>query len=432
MSRSGSTMEFTRTQRVLIAVIALGGVVIAGIGFTGSYVAVCELAKRKGFGDLSYIVPIGVDAGILVLLALDLLMTYLLMPLPLLRHTAWFLTALTIVFNSVSSFPDPVGVGLHGCMPILFCVVVEAARHAIGRLAEISEDRHMESVRFVRWLLAFPSTFRLWRGMRIWERRSYTAALMKEQERAVYREKLRARHGRWWRFKASMDELLPLRLTRHDVPLTGPHDDETPEGTLNSRSSEATSADDERQAAPGENAMPTNERPAKERVNQASPGAQNPVDIGDPRTVAAAVPRTPETASLPRRKGTGAEEKRPPESSKEAPLGRKQEQAPKTRTRAQVPRASSKPTTNANPAKAGKGQAARPTGRNLAEQPPANGDAAVHSKDTAALTSRTDADAVRYAIAQLDTTDKPRLNAWLLAHGREVNRGTIHRIVTEG
>ncbi|MFB7756873.1 DUF2637 domain-containing protein, partial [Streptomyces sp. NPDC056121] len=75
----------TRTHRVLIGVVVAGAVIIAGIGFAGSYVAVRELAFQKGFGTFSYALPIGIDAGICVLLALDLLLTWIRIPFPLLR-----------------------------------------------------------------------------------------------------------------------------------------------------------------------------------------------------------------------------------------------------------------------------------------------------------------------------------------------------------
>ncbi|WP_234380930.1 DUF2637 domain-containing protein, partial [Streptomyces sp. NRRL F-5122] len=64
---------FTRVQRLLIGVVVSGAVIIAGIGFAGSYQAVRELAIKKGFGNFAYVFPIGIDAGICVLLALDLL-----------------------------------------------------------------------------------------------------------------------------------------------------------------------------------------------------------------------------------------------------------------------------------------------------------------------------------------------------------------------
>ncbi|WP_371660550.1 DUF2637 domain-containing protein [Streptomyces sp. NBC_00280] len=206
-------------HRVLIGVVVAGAVVIAGIGFAGSYAAVRELALQKGFGNFSYVFPIGIDAGICVLLALDLLLTWIRIPFPLLRQTAWLLTMATIAFNGAAAWPDPLGVGMHAVIPILFVVSVEAARHAIGRMADITADKHMEGVRLTRWLLSPLPTFLLWRRMKLWELRSYDQVIKLEQERLVYQARLHARFGRSWRRKAPVESLMPLRLARYGVPL---------------------------------------------------------------------------------------------------------------------------------------------------------------------------------------------------------------------
>ncbi|WBB64515.1 DUF2637 domain-containing protein [Streptomyces sp. WMMC500] len=208
-----------RTHRILIAVVILGAVVIAAIGFAGSYAAVRDLAEKKGFGDFAVFFPIGIDAGIVVLLALDLLLTWIRIPFPLLRQAAWLLTAATIAFNGAAAWPDPLGVGMHAIIPVLFVVAVEAARHAIGRIADITADKYMEGVRVSRWLLAFPSTFRLWRRMKLWELRSYEEVIRLEQDRMVYRARLRARYGRAWRRRAPVEAVMPLKLARYGVPL---------------------------------------------------------------------------------------------------------------------------------------------------------------------------------------------------------------------
>ncbi|MDX3579223.1 DUF2637 domain-containing protein [Streptomyces sp. FL07-04A] len=199
--------------------VVTGAVIIAGIGFAGSYAAVRELALEKGFGNFSYVFPIGIDAGICVLLALDLLLTWIRIPFPLLRHTAWLLTAATIAFNGAAAWPDPLGTGMHAVIPILFVVSVEAARHAIGRIADITADKHMEGVRITRWLLSPVPTFLLWRRMKLWELRSYDQVIKLEQERLVYQARLRSRFGRAWRRKAPVESLMPLRLARYGVPL---------------------------------------------------------------------------------------------------------------------------------------------------------------------------------------------------------------------
>ncbi|TQJ37791.1 uncharacterized protein DUF2637 [Streptomyces sp. SLBN-115] len=215
----GDIPQLTRTHRVLIGVVVTGAVIIAGIGFAGSYAAVRELALEKGFGNFSYVFPIGIDAGICVLLALDLLLTWIRIPFPLLRQTAWLLTAATIAFNGAAAWPDPLGTGMHAVIPILFVVSVEAARHAIGRIADITADKHMEGVRLTRWLLSPLPTFLLWRRMKLWELRSYEQVIKLEQERLVYQARLRSRFGRAWRRKAPVESLMPLRLARYGVPL---------------------------------------------------------------------------------------------------------------------------------------------------------------------------------------------------------------------
>ncbi|MFB8243304.1 DUF2637 domain-containing protein [Kitasatospora purpeofusca] len=211
--------SLTKAHRSLLGVVAAGACIISGIGFAGSYSAVKELAEQKGFGAFSYAFPIGVDAGIVVLLALDLVLTWLRIPFPALRQTAWLLTVATIAFNAAASWGDPLGMGMHAVIPLLFVVVVEASRHAVGRIAAITADRHMESVRMMRWLLSPVPTFRLWRRMKLWELRSYDEVVRLEQNRLVYRAQLRFRYGRGWRRAAPIQALLPLKLAKYGVPL---------------------------------------------------------------------------------------------------------------------------------------------------------------------------------------------------------------------
>ncbi|MFE7588788.1 DUF2637 domain-containing protein [Kitasatospora sp. NPDC057512] len=209
----------TKAHRGLLGMVAAGACIISGIGFAGSYNAVRDLAEQKGFGAFSYAFPIGVDAGIVVLLALDLVLTWLRIPFPMLRQTAWLLTVATIAFNAAASWGDPLGMGMHAVIPVLFVVVVEASRHAVGRIAAITADRHMESVRVMRWLLSPVPTFRLWRRMKLWELRSYDEVIRLEQNRLVYRAQLRFRYGRGWRRSAPIQALLPLKLAKFGVPL---------------------------------------------------------------------------------------------------------------------------------------------------------------------------------------------------------------------
>lgn len=207
-----------RTMRLLAVVAGVGGLMLAGIGFTGSYNTLRHLAESKGFGTFSYAFPIGIDAGILVLLALDLYMMRKRMPWPILRWTAHGLTVATVVFNASAAGPitrDPLAASMHGAIPVLFVIAVEAARHYIGRMADLlAGDTPLGSVPLPRWILAPLSTARLARRMRLYNL-PYKEVAAQHQQLRIYREGLRQKydsHPRGWRKAATPNEMLPFKL----------------------------------------------------------------------------------------------------------------------------------------------------------------------------------------------------------------------------
>ncbi|MET8694730.1 DUF2637 domain-containing protein [Streptomyces bauhiniae] len=206
----------THTQKLLTGIVISAVLTIAALGFIGSYSAVTHLALRKGFGEFAHAFPIAVDAGIIAFLALDLLLTWRRIAFPLLRYSAWGLTAATIAFNAVAAWPDPVGVSMHGVIPVLFVIAVEAARHAVGRIADITADKHLEGPPAARWLLNPAGTFVLWRRQRLWGIRTWDAVLGLERERRIFKGKLRKQYGRGWRWSATADQLLILHLATKD------------------------------------------------------------------------------------------------------------------------------------------------------------------------------------------------------------------------
>lgn len=191
----------TRAHKWLIGGVSAGAVAIAGIGAVGSFRAVHELAKRKGFGDFAAVFPIGIDAGIVVLLALDFLLTWLRLPFPMLRQTAWLLTAATIAFNGAVAWPDPLGTGMHGVIPLLFVIVAEAARSAMCKVADIDSGKHIEPVPLRRWILAPWPSFRLMRRMHLWQIKTLDEATRLEQKTLMFAAEMREEFGRGWRRK---------------------------------------------------------------------------------------------------------------------------------------------------------------------------------------------------------------------------------------
>ncbi|WP_307813694.1 DUF2637 domain-containing protein [Streptomyces sp. N35] len=435
-------MHLTRTHRVLITVVVAGALIIAAIGFAGSYAAVRELAERKGFGEFAMVFPIGIDAGIAVLLALDLLLTWIRIPFPLLRQTAWLLTAATIAFNGAAAWPDPLGTAMHGTIPVLFIITVEAARHAIGRIADITADKHMEGVRLTRWLLSPVPTFLLWRRMKLWELRSYDAVIKLEQERLVYQARLRSRYGRAWRRKAPVESLMPLRLARYGVPLA----ETAPAGLA------AAGIASPQLPAPAPEMELMQAVPSVEQVGESL--QEWPANHDSPWFVTP-LPRQPLQDGHPydtyEQRGSAAEQatsamslgdELEPEPDPDGPHGggHPTPAAPVATLQASQPGLPDQPSAGERTTEPESEPVAIPVQQVVDEdqeqlvlEDPAfpEGHDARECEHVAVLEGLNNAQAIRYAIAELDTFHVPRLGEWLTAHGRTVNRGQIYTVSTK-
>lgn len=207
---------WTRGRRVTFGVIGFGSLLIALTGFVGSYTAVRDLAEEKGFGWFSTLFPLGIDVGIVVMLSLDLALTWVDLRYPLLRHVAWLLTAATVAFNAMAAYPDILASSMHATIPLLFIAITEAVRHAVETATAREAGREDYALSLGRWLLAPWSTWLIWRSRKLWPSTipSYEVALELYQEKLEYRQELRDAYGWRWRRKARREELRPLRRSR--------------------------------------------------------------------------------------------------------------------------------------------------------------------------------------------------------------------------
>ncbi|MEW2374228.1 DUF2637 domain-containing protein [Streptomyces sp. NPDC006656] len=175
-----------------------------------------SLAKAQLF-------TVGVDVGILILIAVDLLLAWLRRPIRWVRYPAWLLTGATIGLNGASAAPtsgdawtvtDYVAVGAHGLVPVLFIVIVEIGKTAIGRVLT-PDTGEGSGIPVERWILSPAATARLWRRMRLWEVPTYGEAVTLEQDRTVYRVMLEREYGSVR--KAPADLRLPLTMAKYGL-----------------------------------------------------------------------------------------------------------------------------------------------------------------------------------------------------------------------
>ncbi|MFJ3229254.1 DUF2637 domain-containing protein [Streptomyces sp. NPDC086783] len=215
-----STAKLTGTQKWTTGAIVIAALALAGIGLYLSFEHVAEFAFKelrfssKGKGQLF---AVGVDVGIMVMIAVDLLMAWLKRPISWIRYPVWLLTGATVVLNGASGAPegawkliDYVAAGAHGVVPILFITVVELGRDAIDRVVR-PEQAERDSIPLLRWILAPIATARIFRRMRLWGVTSYPEMIRRDQQLIAYEQWLKRKYEGDIS-QASEDELLPMKM----------------------------------------------------------------------------------------------------------------------------------------------------------------------------------------------------------------------------
>lgn len=212
--------KLTGTQKWAAGAIVAAALVLAGIGLYLSFEHVAVFAfEELRFESLGkgQMFAVGVDVGIMVMIAVDLLMAWLERPISWIRYPVWLLTGATVVLNAASGAPegawgllDYVAAGAHGVVPILFITVVELGRTAIDRIVR-PDQAERDSIPWLRWVLAPVATARIFRRMRLWGVTSYPEMIRRDQELIAYEQWLKRKYeGDISR--ASEDELLPMKM----------------------------------------------------------------------------------------------------------------------------------------------------------------------------------------------------------------------------
>ncbi|ARI55314.1 hypothetical protein A6E92_26445 [Streptomyces sp. S8] len=200
----------TRPEMGLAGFGALAAAGVGALGLISSFDAVSDAAAGWGFSE-AWMVPVGMDVAIPVFSVANLLLIRMDMPLAWVRFVPWVLTLVTCGLN-VSAGHGLWAKVAHGTMPLLWVVFSEIGAHIYAARIGAVTGRRMDKIRASRWLLAFPSTFALWRRMTLWEVTSYADALTRERERLLARAELRERHGRRWRSQTPRRERVLLKL----------------------------------------------------------------------------------------------------------------------------------------------------------------------------------------------------------------------------
>lgn len=203
--------RLTDGQRAAAIMAVLGMAAAALYGLVISYHTVRILAVELAM-PLPAVFPLGIEGGLVAVLAMDLVLTWVRRPIAWLRQFARMLSAAAIGINAAAGLPmGPLAVVMHALAPIVLIAGVEALRHHLLRLVADADQMRREPIPRMRWLLAPVSTVAMWRRMVLWQITSYNDALDADLDRREITHALRREFGRGWRREIPAD--VAYRLT---------------------------------------------------------------------------------------------------------------------------------------------------------------------------------------------------------------------------
>lgn len=196
--------------KFIVGLVGLAVAMLAAIGFTVSF-DTQTTAVEPYFGAMAPLVPLGIDLGILVFAALNLVLARLNLSVAWLRAVPWVLTAMTLYIN-LTAHEALIARVAHVALPGMWIIASEIATHVVKVRAGLEAGTRTESLGVMRWLLAPVTTARLWRHMRLWGLKTAEAARATEAQRLEAKAALRYRYRTWWRYTAPVQLRTAYRL----------------------------------------------------------------------------------------------------------------------------------------------------------------------------------------------------------------------------
>jgi hypothetical protein len=176
--------KLTSSQKKLAGAAFIFGLIVTVAGWATNFLSVSDYADTHHF-VIPQALPIGLDLAIPTLLVIDYLATVKGANAAFLRWAAWALTGFTVYAGAVSANGDSKGIDwnstiLHGVMPAISVIFVEAARWLRMYLEGLTDGTHTDRIPIARWICAPIRTARMRRRMVLWNERSYPMAVVRE------------------------------------------------------------------------------------------------------------------------------------------------------------------------------------------------------------------------------------------------------------
>ena len=208
MTAPTAKKSLTDGQRFGLGLAVSGMLAVGAYGLVISYWTVRELAEKLRM-PLPHIFPVGIEGGMIAVLAIDIVLTWIGRPIGWLRQVARALSVTAISINAYAGMEYGIAaVVMHALAPAILIVGVEALRHHLLVVLQVPEEK--EPIPRGRWLLAPFSSAAMGRRMILWQQPKYSDALDTHLDRHEAIAELRRAFG--WRWPRHIPAGLAYRL----------------------------------------------------------------------------------------------------------------------------------------------------------------------------------------------------------------------------
>lgn len=207
-ARAEHLPPLTKWWVFVFCVLGVLSLALAGLAFLGMFHSVRD-AMVPYFGPLAWVVPIGLDDGLLLVALFSVALECFGMRCRWLRWVELVFIGLQMTVNVSAGDGSLIGSAGHATLPVLYVVVIEIWQWFVRKRRNLIKAADRERIPLARWFAAPFGSWELRRTMILWGLYRYSDALAMLQRVRVAESILRRVHGDTWKLDTD-GELLTM------------------------------------------------------------------------------------------------------------------------------------------------------------------------------------------------------------------------------
>jgi hypothetical protein len=205
----GQLPPLTGWQRFVMSVLGVLSAALAGLAFLGMFTSVRH-AMVPYFGRLAWVVPIGLDDGLVLVALFSVVLECFGMRCRWLRWVELVFIGLQLAVNVSAGRGSVIGSAGHASLPVLYVTVIEIWQWFVRKRRNLIKVTDRERIPVARWFADFGDTWQIRKLMVLWNVNRYSDAVAMMMRIRIAESSLRRIYGLGWQIDADADLLAML------------------------------------------------------------------------------------------------------------------------------------------------------------------------------------------------------------------------------